>query len=472
MERVVSQALQLTVFVAAARVLSPAEFGLFALVSACAILLMRASEGGWASYILSWSGDETVPAQVLFVAVLSGFAAGGLALAVAVTLPLFGVAWSTVSLVLLFALWLVIAVPSTAQKGVLIWKKRLGTAARMEIGAEATGVAVSLATLFAGFGVFALVFGRLAYQVVHLAGMTFLTGLIPKPGIRGEPLRDLLRVSSQIFTVRMIHHLRLYSATFVIGAFLGPAAVGFYRAGERLVSALAEVVSVPANTLGWGLFREARERAGGGTTGFQGCASTFFPALLALTAPVFLWVAIMAEDIILGVLGQTWLPALPVVALLAAARLVMMPGVVTEPILTVAGEIRRLPRVSVFYLVLTVSLVCVSAPFGLVPLAVAQIAVGVVVAATTMWLLRRYAAINWLGFAPRLARLLVPIALGAAVLLALRESTWMASWPALVRAIAVVPPACFVYVIALWLALPDLRPLVRAQFRRRAETAS
>ena len=466
LERVISQACQLAVFVVAARVLGPAEFGLFALVSACAILLMRAAEGGWAAYIMAWSGDGSVPGQVLFVALLSALGAGALGLGIGAALPALGLAWSTAELVMLFALWLALAVMSSAQKGVLIWQKRLTAAALVEIAAELVGLAVALGALFAGAGVFALVFGRLAFQSVHLAAMVALTRVYPRAGIAGQPLRDLLAMSAQLFTVRMIYHLRLYAATFVVGAFLGPAAVGFYRAGERLVSALGEVVSVPAHTLGWGLFREARDAGGGGTARFQQTAGVFFPTMIALTAPVFLWVAIMAEDIVLGLLGEDWLPALPVIAILAAARLLLMPGAVTEPILTVAGEIRRLPRISVLYLVATLALVLVAAPFGLVPLAVSQLAMAGLIAATTMWLLRRYAAIDWRGFAPRMLRLVPPLAVGAGILLGLRESAALAEWPPLLRAVAVVPPACLGYAVALWLAVPDLRPVLRARLRR------
>ena len=74
-ERVIAQISQLVIFITAARILSPAEFGVFSLVSACAILLLRTSEAGWAPYIMSWQGDDTVPRQVLMIAILSGLGA-------------------------------------------------------------------------------------------------------------------------------------------------------------------------------------------------------------------------------------------------------------------------------------------------------------------------------------------------------------------------------------------------------------
>ncbi len=45
-ERIAAQLSQLFIFIAAARILGPADFGIFALVSACAILVLRVSEMG------------------------------------------------------------------------------------------------------------------------------------------------------------------------------------------------------------------------------------------------------------------------------------------------------------------------------------------------------------------------------------------------------------------------------------------
>ena len=50
--RLFSQVAQLIAFVGAARVLSPAEFGFFAFVSAIAFLFVVVSEGGWAEFIM------------------------------------------------------------------------------------------------------------------------------------------------------------------------------------------------------------------------------------------------------------------------------------------------------------------------------------------------------------------------------------------------------------------------------------
>ncbi|WP_187393865.1 hypothetical protein [Oceaniovalibus sp. ACAM 378] len=74
--RLVPQLAQLAVFIVAARLLGPVEFGIFALASACAIVLLRATDAGWAPLIIPQPGVETGPLQVLLIAILSGTACG------------------------------------------------------------------------------------------------------------------------------------------------------------------------------------------------------------------------------------------------------------------------------------------------------------------------------------------------------------------------------------------------------------
>ncbi|MDE3122050.1 MAG: hypothetical protein KGK00_09765 [Paracoccaceae bacterium] len=119
-ERIIAQVSQLVLFVAAARILSPADFGVFALVSSAAILLMRSAEVGWAPYIMSWEGDDTVPRQVVMVALISGVCIGALAFGVGLLLPLIGLPAVVSHLFLLFSVWIALATTSSEQRGMMI----------------------------------------------------------------------------------------------------------------------------------------------------------------------------------------------------------------------------------------------------------------------------------------------------------------------------------------------------------------
>jgi len=465
-ERVAAQASQLIVFIAAARILGPAEFGLFALVSAGAILLLRVAEFGWAQYIMSWSGDADVPRQVLLIAIISGLVFATLGGLSGWVLPAFGLSAQTSDLVMLFSFWVLLATTSSAQKGILIWQGKLKFSAASEMLGEMAGLAVALTALLSGFGVMSLVLGRLAFQSVHLIVSFSATRMSPLTGLKGARLHELLTFSGQLFASRMIVNLRMYTATFIIGGFLGPAAVGYYRAAERLVGALAEVVSVPTEVLAWSLFRQSRD-AHGGVQGFQAQANVFFRSLFALAIPVFIWLILMGSDLIHGLLGPEWLPALPVVAILALSRAITLPGLATEAILSLAGEIKRLIPFTVLFLILTVALILVGVQFGLYAVAWSQVLVSVVVLAATIWMQTRYGQIRWSVVALGSIRLLVPIAIGSLTMLGLLATDLIEGMSPLVRIATVSLPTIGVYAVALAVTVPELRHRLPGLLRRR-----
>ena len=458
-ERVISQISQLVVFIAAARILSPAEFGVFALTSACAILLLRVAEVGWAQYIMSWSGSSDVPRQVLLIAMCCGALMMVFGAVVGQSLNFIGFGTSTANLVTLFAFWVLLATTSSAQKGILIWQNKLRSSAVCEITGEIGGLIVALAALLSGFGVFALVFGRITMQTLHIIFSFSFTRLTPMRGLGAAQMKDLKTFSFQIFSSTMIINLRLYAATFIIGGFLGAAAVGYYRAAERLVGALAEVVGVPANVLAWSLFRQSREAHNGSIDGFQEQANSFFHVLVMASLPVFIWVSVLGQELIVGLLGPEWLPAFPVVMILAFARCLMMPGMAAEPILSLAGEIRRLPKFAICFLMATVGPTVAAGPYGMIAVAWSQVAVAVFISISMLWLMHTYGGIRWKTVAYRIRHLIVPISCATALLVFLRNSALLADFSPLLRIVAASVPVLAVYAILLSLLDPAIRKL-------------
>lgn len=450
-ERVFSQVSQFVIFVVAARVLGPAEFGVFALVSACAILLLRAAEVGWSPFIMSWRGDSTVPRQVLFLAVLSGVVFAAIGLLASVITGYFGAGAETIRLMDLLSLWVFIATVSSAQKGILIWQSRLKSSAICEISGEAVGLAVAVTALYAGYGVLSLAFGRLAFQSTHLVLSFLITRMSPLPGLKGEVLRELWVFSLQLFASRMLIHIRLYVATFIIGGYLGPAAVGYYRAADRLVSAVAEIIAVPGQLLAWTQFRKARDDgdASGQLDRINSKLRLLLKILTAVGAPIFIWLIFMSDELIHGLLNPEWLPAVPLVAILALSRLLSLFGIVTEPLMSIVGQARQLPIFSGIVFAVSTLLTLFSIQFGLYAVAWAQLGIAALVLLATMWLLRRFVHTPWGEVFKELRGIVLPLICGGATLVLLDVLTDDLGIPYLVQAVGFGLSATVIYLGAI-----------------------
>lgn len=450
-ERIVSQVAQFTIFIVAARILGPAEFGVFALASAIAILLLRVAEVGWAPFIMSISGDDTVPRQVLLIAILAGLTVGSVGILGALVAAEFGVGSDIVTLMILFAFWVMLATASSAQKGVMIWLNRMKSSAICEISGEIVGLVVAVSSLLSGWGLLSLAFGRLSFQTTHLCMSFAITRLSPKAGMRKELMRELWVFSGQIFVSRMLINIRLYTATFIIGGFLGPLAVGFFRAADRLVSAAGEVIAVPGQLLAWTLLRRARDDgdAEGMTERINAQVRYHFKVLVVAGTPVFIWLMVMSEELIGGLLSEEWAPAAPLVVILALSRMLFIFGILTEPLLSIVGQAKRLPAFTLTVLILSVSLTFWSVHFGVYAVAWAQVLIAVLVMGATVWLFRAYAGIQWRRVATELSGTILPLSIGVVTLRLLDYVSADYGLPDLVEVVGFGIVAIVVYAISI-----------------------
>lgn len=411
--KVFSHFAQLAAFVAAARMLTPAQFGFFAFASAVAVILVVLAEGGWREFVLKAHNCEDKLNRIATMSILSSAIFTAVALAIALHLyHNADLRWEGL-LIAVFSLWIAPAALSSIYEGILVSSGRLRAQSRLTIAAEAVGLAVTLAGLWLGWEVHSLVAGKLAMQFTHLGGSIAVTRWIPKPAFERAFAYELLDFSRHILLTRLTIRIRGYAGTLMLGGFMGLAEAGIFRAAERIVLAIGEVVGEPARMLAWMVFRKAKAREENGEQGaFARVTTAYLAILLTLATPLFVGVAFIAEPLVRIALGEQWLAASDLIAALCVAQLFLVSSFITEPLLSVSGTIRKLPPVSILNATVFVGAMVAFAPFGPVTAATGQIAAAIIAFASTLYLQARYGAMNW----PQVMRNLAGVAFAAAAL--------------------------------------------------------
>ena len=411
--KVFSHFAQLAAFVAAARMLTPAQFGFFAFASAVAVILVVLAEGGWREFVLKAHNCEDKLNRIATMSILSSALFTAVALAIAFYLyHSADLRWEGL-LVAVFSLWIAPAALSSIYEGILVSDGRLRVQSRLIIAAEAAGLAVTVLGLWLGWEVLSLVAGKLAMQFTHLGGAIAVTRWIPKPAFERAFTRELLDFSRHILLTRLTIRIRGYAGTLMLGSFMGLAEAGIFRAAERIVVAISEVVGEPARMLAWTMFRKAKTREENGEHGAVARVATAYVAIvLALAVPLFTGVALIAEPLVRLLLGERWIAASDLIAALCVAQLFLVASFISEPLLSVSGMIRKLPPVSIFNAAIFVGAMVAFAPFGLAAAAAGQIFAAIIAFASTLYLQARFGAMNW----TQVMRNLTGVAVAAAAL--------------------------------------------------------
>lgn len=396
--KIVSQIVQLAVFLVAARVLESAEFGLYAYSSAIVILLVVIAEGGWGEFVMKTecSGEELD--QIGTISIISGVLVTIVGMTIAATIGLyFNQQWEAM-LIGLFSCWFLPSSLSVVYDGLLVARGQLRKQAAIRIAAEVAGLCMTMIGLWIGWNVFSLVAGRLVTQLVSLIASAVVARWYPRLRLTWGFTREILEFSRHILSNRLIIFLRSYAGTLAIGSFLGLSEAGHYRVAERIVAAFSELIGEPARMLAWTIFRRAAvvpDADGRNIRDVGGPATTFMTILMAISAPIYLGLSLVSTGLIDVVLGDKWAPAAILVAILSFKQVLLIPGYVTEPLLSLAGNIRRMPFALLINGAIAVGLIVVLAPFGVEATAWGQCVAALISFAISTHLQSRYGGLAW-----------------------------------------------------------------------------
>ena len=238
------------------------------------------------------------------------------------------------------------------------------------------GVTIAAALLLRSY--WALLAGMATYRLLRLAGSYAMHPY--RPRLTLGAWRSLLSFSLWTWVLAVLAMLRQRSDAFVIGRVIGTADVGLYSLGS-------EIAALPATELVEPLGRAAY--SGFSALGRHGGAEEMLIRLLAsallVTLPIGLGVSLLAEPLVRVAMGDRWMQAVPLVAVLGPASCIVALATVSAMLLQAQGRLHRIAAIAAVGVALRIPLmVLLLLRFGL-PGAAAGTALAIVVESALMF---------------------------------------------------------------------------------------
>jgi PST family polysaccharide transporter len=392
-----------------ARLLGPAQVGVFAAGTVFTLFLAEFSEGGLRSALINRRDKvEEAAVTVFWATAASGLAFSLLALAAApVIARVFDsdaagwVAAASSGGLLLYAL---VNVPEALLQREFSVRRRLivgpATSAAFAV------VAVTLAAL--GAGVWSLVIGNYASYLTLLVCVWALGGW--RPGrARGSfrMWRELARYGFPLIVGSAASKVRSAAEAVVVGRFLSPVALGHYRYGLR-------IARVPANALievvAYALFPAFSRLAGDPARLASAYAKALRWVSLGAAAVAALMFAV-GEPAVVVLLGEPWRGAGVAVVAMAGLGLGKAWASVSEEAIKGAGRTGLINGLTAVELILGLALLLLVVPFGLVGVGLSLSITALVVGARCVVVAQRALHVPWSA----VAGAVIPAVVAAAV---------------------------------------------------------
>ena len=241
--------------------------------------------------------------------------------------------------------------------------------------AEALGTTTSALTALTlahlGHEVWALVIGHLARAVVLNGAMAVFAGWRPGLQTTWEGIGAVLRFGFRMAGTQLFGYLAPVLSTFVLARFLGDAALGLYAMAQSLSEAPHRISTAIINQVSLPVF--SRVQADTGVLGGYFLSISKWLAVVSL--PVQVGLVLVAPDLIPVLMSEKWQPMVVPFQMFCLESAMVVLTATCAPLLTARGRAQLLLRLSGASLGATLLATLVGVHFGLIGVTVARLIV-------------------------------------------------------------------------------------------------
>lgn len=244
---------------------------------------------------------------------------------------------------------------------------RFGALAAVDVGSQLLGATVAVVLAVAGAGVAALAAQQVVQSATVLVACAVLCRWVPSRPRRGVPMAELWRFGGNLAASQIAVYIGNNVDALVIGTRLGPTALGLYDRAYRLVMTPVSQVRAPTTTIALPVLSRLVDEP-------ARLRRYLVRAQLALAYPVMVGAALLvgtAGPATAVLLGEGWDGAAPLVRFMATSALLQTLAYVGYWVYLVFGLSSLLLRYTLVTVALKVVLVVIGSTWGVVGVAAA-----------------------------------------------------------------------------------------------------
>ena len=462
--QIVAQIIAWTSTIMVVRLLTPADYGLFAMSHVVITALAFMSGIGFASSLIQTRHvDRRRIGQVFGLLLLFN---GTLATIQFLGAPLMAAYFQEplIADMLRIQALIFLTVPFTALPNELLAKRlEFSIQGKINMAAAIIAAVAALALAWLGYGVWALVYAPIAGFVTRAIGLTIAARSLVMPVFDFRGAGDLVRFGGALTLCQLFWIIQSQSDIFIAGRVFDTHNLGLYAEALFLTLIVTGRFLPPINEVAFPAYAELH-RAG------KPIGPYFLKTLrtvLLVTAPIYFGLALTAEPAVLTLFGEKWADMAPIVAGLALAMPAMALQIICSPTTNAMGMPGVYVRTNGFGALVFPAAFLASislGPFGLVH------AWWVAAPSLLLWTLSLtlpHVGLTWSKLVQELAPIMLANGLMAGVVF--QVSQVLPDWPSVIELGVLAATGAITYALVIKLAWPHLIAETWAMLRQKPE---
>jgi O-antigen/teichoic acid export membrane protein len=321
------------------RILSPSDYGLFAMTQVVLVLLNMLNGYGLASALIQrGEAGRHAQRQLFGMLILLNLGLGAIQFAAAPLAAAYYRQPMVTDLLRVQAL-LYIATPFIALPYALLAREMdFRKQAQVNFVSAAAGALAALGGAMAGWGVWTLVAAPMALFFVRAIGMTIAARSLMWPSFDFRGAGDIARYGGVMATGQIFWFLQSQADVFIAGRQLDPHTLGIYTTSLFLTQIFVSKFVPPLNEVAFSAYAKMKDDRAAVAAAFVKGAQI----IMVVAMPFYMGLAATSDPLVQVVLGPKWIEAAPIVHWLALA----MPMMTMQTLFAPASDACGRPGIS------------------------------------------------------------------------------------------------------------------------------
>lgn len=317
-ERLVTQVIQFVIGIAIARILAPQDYGAIGMTAIFFAIATTFVDSGFGSALIQKKDRNEDDYSTCFYFNLL------------VSTALYGVLWIASPYIASFyrtpilcevtrtlGLTLIINSLTISQIAKLTAEMRFKQMAIITIATQIVTGGVGLYLAYVGWGVWALVFQQISSAVARLLLIEWFLKWRPRLVFSKQSFRHLFGFGSKILCSGLINTIYDNLYTLVIGRAFSAKEVGYYNRGNQFATLPTQTILTVFMKVAYPLMAEVQDDA----EKLKRAYKKFLRVPLFILYPILFGLMALAKPLVLVLLGEKWLPAVPLLQVLCVGSM-------------------------------------------------------------------------------------------------------------------------------------------------------
>jgi lipopolysaccharide exporter len=331
-----------------ARLLAPADFGVFAVALTVQAVLANLTDLGMTAYLVQAPDVHRRAPTVMTVGTVAGIALAALMAACAHPMAVQLGSVRAEPVIWVLSLTLVLSGIGSVPTALIQRRFQQGRQLVADGASFVIGNAVAVGMIVAGFGVMSLAWSRVLGQLVAVVTLFAFSRYRDGFGFDREVGREAYRFGLPLVAANVVSWVLLNTDYVLIGHMLGATALGFYVLAFNISSWPTSAITQSLRAVALPAFARARESRRADQAEL---ASSAVGLTLAASAPIGALLMALASPVVLFVYGPKWAQTAAPLAALAAFGAVRPVFDLMSTYLTARGATRSVLAVQVLWAV-------------------------------------------------------------------------------------------------------------------------